>query len=266
MIQRLLLLCTAIWTVTGCSGPEKQLRIPFVALFDGAETGCAGSEADLSLSDLRFFVSSVRAIRNDGVAVDLVLQPDNQWQQADLALLDFEDGTGACDNGTPDTNTVLRGTLPAGEYRGLLFTIGVPFEFNHGDPLLAAPPLDDTAMHWHWRAGYKFMRAGVRTADDGFWIHLGSTGCEGTVKNITGCHFPNRAEVLLPEFVPGDDSVAVDLAALFRGTDLLDTRATDCSSGRAERTCEAPFRALGLDFATGSVSNNQNVFLRRTGQ
>jgi uncharacterized repeat protein (TIGR04052 family) len=266
VIQRLLLLCTAILTVTSCSGPEIQLRIPFVAQFDGWEIGCTPSKTGSSLSDLRFFVSSVRAIRDDGVAVDLVLQPDDLWQQADLALLDFEDGTGACDNGTPATNTVLRGTLPIGEYRGLLFTIGVPFELNHSDPLLAAAPLDDTAMHWHWRAGYKFMRAGIRTADDGFWIHLGSTGCEGTVQNITGCRFPNRVEVLLPEFTPGDDSVVVDLAALLRETNLLDTHATDCSSGPAEQSCEVPFRALGLDFATGSVLDAQNVFLRRAGQ
>lgn len=266
MIQRLLLLSIATLIVTGCSGPETQLRIPFVALFDGSEIGCAHSDAGPSLSDLRFFVSSVRAVRDDGVAIDLVLQPDDQWQQTDLALLDFEDGTGACDNGTPATNTVLRGSLPGGEYRGLLFTIGVPFELNHGDPLLAAAPLDDTAMHWHWRAGYKFMRAGIRTADDGFWIHLGSTGCEGTVQNITGCRFPNRVDVLLPEFVPGDDNVVVDLTALLKETDLLDTHATDCSSGPAEQSCDVPFRALGLDFATGSVLNTQNVFLRRTGQ
>lgn len=252
------MLCLATLTATGCSSPEMQLRIPFVAHFDGQEIGCSRSTTGLSLSDLRFFVSSVRAIRDDGVAVDLVLQPDNQWQLADLALLDLEDGTGACDNGTPPTNKVLRGTLPAGEYRGLLFTVGVPFELNHADPLLAAAPLDDTAMHWHWRAGYKFMRAGVRTADDGFWFHLGSTGCEGTVQNITGCRFPNRVEVLLPEFVPGGDSVAVDLAAL--------VGATACSSGPAEQSCEVPFRALGLDFATGFFLDTQNVFHRRAGQ
>jgi len=266
VIQRQILLCIVALAVTACSGPETPLRIPFVAQFDGREISCAPSTTGPSLSDLRFYVSSVRAIRDDGAEVDLGLQPDDQWQQAGLALLDFEDGTGACDNGTPATNTVLRGTLPVGEYRGLLFTIGVPFESNHGDPLLAAAPLDDTAMHWHWRAGYKFMRAGIRTVDDGFWIHLGSTGCKGTVQNITGCRFPNRVEVLLPEFVPGDDSVVVDLTALLRETDLLDTHATDCSSGPAEQSCELPFRALGLDFATGSVLNTQNVFVRRTGQ
>jgi hypothetical protein len=121
-------------------------------------------------------------------------------------------------------------------------------------------------MHWHWRAGYKFLRAGIRTADDGFWIHLGSTGCEGTVRDITGCRFPNRVDILLPEFLPGEDTVVVDLAALLVETDLLDAEATDCSSGPAEQSCKAPFRALGLDFETGSAPDTQDVFRRRAGQ
>jgi uncharacterized repeat protein (TIGR04052 family) len=265
-MHRLVLLISLFLALNACSRRPIELVIPFEALNGDAVIRCDSPESGPRLTDLRFYVASVQAIRVDGVAVDIRLHPDDQWQQAELALLDFENGTGACDNGTLATNTVLRGTLPAGEYRGLLFTIGVPFELNHGDPLLAAAPLDDAAMHWHWRAGYKFMRAGIRTADDGFWIHLGSTGCEGTVQNITGCRFPNRVEVLLPEFVPGDDSVVVDLAALLRETDLLDTHATDCSSGPAEQSCEVPFRALGLDFATGTVLNAQNVFLRRSGQ
>ena len=265
-MHRLVLLISLLLALSACSRRPIELVVPFEAIYGGDVIRCDSADSGPRLTDLRFYVASVRAIRDDGVTVEILLHPDNEWQQADLALLDFEDGTGACDNGTPATNTVLRGTLPAGEYRGLLFTIGVPFDLNHGDPLLAAAPLDDTAMHWHWRAGYKFMRAGVRTADDGFWIHLGSTACEGTVRHITGCRFPNRVNVLLPEFLPGKDSVVVDLAALLKETDLLDAEATDCSSGPAERSCEAPFRALGLDVVNGSALDSQDVFRRRATQ
>jgi len=45
----------------------------------------------------------------------------------DLALLDFEDGTGGCVNGTPDVNDRVAGTVPEGHYTGLRFTLGVPF-------------------------------------------------------------------------------------------------------------------------------------------
>jgi len=202
----------------------------------------------------------VQLIAADGETVAVGLNFDGMWQQSDLALLDLEDGTGSCLNGTGETNATLRGSVPGGEYRGLSFTVGVPFERNHADPLQAKSPLGDPAMHWHWRAGYKFMRAGIRTADDGFWMHLGSTGCEGTVRNISGCIFENRVRVELADFVLDRDVVVIDLAALTRGTNLSDALPTDCSSGPAEAACAEPFEALGLDFSTGETGFEQTLF------
>ena len=121
-------------------------------------------------------------------------------------------------------------------------------------------------MHWHWRGGYKFLRAGVATDDDGFWLHLGSTGCEGTIQNITGCRAPNRVEVRLDEFVVGRDSVAIDIEALLAGADLADGIASDCASGPADTSCGAPFEALGLNIANPGAAGAQSVFRRRAGQ
>ncbi|ATX65604.1 metallo-mystery pair system four-Cys motif protein [Roseinatronobacter bogoriensis subsp. barguzinensis] len=84
----------------------------------------------------------------------MALDQDGVWQVADVAQLDFEDATGTCVNGTPDMNNSLRGTVPAGEYTGLDFDIGVPFDLNHGDPTLAASPLNLTAMFWNWQGAY----------------------------------------------------------------------------------------------------------------
>ena len=115
-------------------------------------------------------------------------------------------------------------------------------------------------MHWHWRSGYKFLRAGIRTEDDGFWIHIGSTGCEGTVGHVTGCRFPNRIQIELPEFAPGESAVEIDLAALVVGTNLEDGKPDDCSSGPAETSCVAAFGALGIDHSTGEQTGSQSVF------
>ena len=154
----------------------------------------------------------------------------------------------------------LVGYLPEREYEGLEFTIGVPFERNHANPLTADAPLDNAAMHWHWRSGYKFLRAGVSTASDGFWIHVGSAGCEGTVQNVTGCSFPNRVRVSLPRFTPRASQVEIDLAALLEGTNLDDGLQSDCSSGPPESSCIAPFAALGIDFESGRTVGPQSVF------
>ena len=205
-------------------------------------------------------MSSVELLDGAGNAQSVDLHADIPWQQSDLALIDLEDGQGPCTGGTADTYAYLVGGVPPGDYNGLRFTVGVPFDRNHANPLSAAAPLDDPAMHWHWRSGYKFVRAGVASANDGFWMHLGSAGCEGTVRNISGCRFPNRVVVELEKFVPNDDTVAIDLQALFAGIDFADGVAGDCSSGPAETSCVRPFAALGLDFKSGDQDGQQRVF------
>jgi len=253
-------LCLLIGLFAACGKPPIAVSIPFAAQFGAESLTCTEQNGAIRLTDLRFYVQDVQLITVDGDAVNVILNPDDTWQQRDLALLDLEDGSGSCLNGSSETNETLRGSVPDGEYRGLSFTVGVPFERNHADPLQAKAPLGDAAMHWHWRAGYKFMRAGIRNADDGFWLHLGSTGCEGTVRNITACNSENRVRVVLTNFVLGRDAVVVDLAALSSGTNLDDALATDCSSGPAEAACAEPFRALGLNFPTGESAFEQKLF------
>jgi len=247
-----LLLCVS------CSEGQLGVKIPFVVTWNGDPLSC--DAADLALSDLRFFVSEISLTDATGSAHRVALDEQLQWQQGDLALIDLENGNGACSNGSKEVYAYLVGFVPAGDYKGLNFTIGVPFGRNHANPLTAAAPLDNAAMHWHWRSGYKFMRAGVATADDGFWMHLGSAGCEGTVRNVTGCRFPNRVAVSLPDYTIREQVVEVDLQVLLQGTELDDGVRSDCSSGPPETSCIAPFRNLGLDFSSGESLGMQRVF------
>ncbi len=241
-----------------CTESYLGVKIPFVATWGDTAIHC--SDAEIALSDLRLYVSEIELKDTRGKIHPLVLHDNLQWQQSELALIDLEDGQGACLNGTRETYAYLVGSLPPGDYTALRFTVGVPFNRNHANPLTAEAPLDDSAMHWHWRSGYKFLRAGIRTPNDGFWIHVGSTGCEGTVRKISGCRFPNRVKVEVAEFSPGRDAIAVDLKTLFAGIDFTDGVATDCSSGPPETACVAPFTALGFDFASGERSGRQRVF------
>ena len=242
----------------GCSKPYLGVKIPFTVTWGGDGVGCDDSE--IALSDLRFYLSSLEFVDTDGDAHRLELHREIPWQQPDLALIDLENGQGPCRSGSAENFSYVVGGVPPGEYRALRFTVGVPFDRNHANPLTAKAPLDDPAMHWHWRSGYKFIRAGVTTINDGFWIHVGSTGCEGTVRNISGCRFPNRVTVELVGFVPNSDAVAIDLKAFFDGVDLDNGVPGDCSSGPAESACIAPFAALGIDFETGALEGRQSVF------
>lgn len=256
MIGRYVMLFLVIGLIAACGESTSRVEIPFVVSFGGAEIDC-DSEMAVKLTDLRFYVHNLRLVTADGEERPLELAVDS-WQQANLALIDLENGSGNCLNGTADLNTALRGAVQGTDFRGLAFTLGVPFSSNHGDPLTAEAPLGDADMHWHWRGGYKFFRAGIRSDDDGFWIHLGSTGCEGTIQNITGCTAPNRVEVRLEEFQQGD-AVAVDLAALVSAATLADQQPSDCSSGPAESSCTESFAAFGLSHS-GSETGSQRVF------
>ena len=258
MLVRPFAALTAATICASCSQWDQPVNIPFIATWQGEPIDCSSEKS--ALTDLRFYVSNVQLVDAEGQGHDVRFATEMTWQNDAVAYIDLEDGTGSCQNGTADTYDHVLGVAGVREYHGLRFTVGVPFKLNHTNPLTAKPPLDDPDMHWHWRSGYKFLRAGVRTDDDGFWIHTGSAGCQGTVGNITGCTFPNRIEVVLPDFVVGEDAVSIDLTELLTGVDLDDATRSDCSSGPPEESCLAPFAALGIDFTTGEQNGTQRVF------
>jgi len=251
-----LLLATFLFVSSACTEPRTPVEFEFVATWNGEAIRCDSDP--VRLSDLRFYVSNIVITDLAGREHDLALTA-NSWQQENVALVDLENGEQACRNGTKPVHAVVTGTSTAAEVGAVRFTVGVPFEQNHANPLLAEAPLGDAAMHWHWRAGYKFLRAGIETGTDSFWIHLGSTGCGGTVQNISACSSQNRVAVVLPEFSPDLNLVELRLSELFRDTDLNDGERGDCSSGPAEAQCAAPFAALGLAFGHAAISS-QSVF------
>ena len=258
------LLVTFLMTLTACSLERVPVVVEFSASWDGRAITCSSS--NIGLTDLRFFVSNVVLIGSNGSEHELLLTPDDRWQQENVALIDLENGEGACVNGTPGMNARLSGTARTGDFNAVRFTVGVPFELNHANPLLAEPPLDDAAMHWHWRSGYKFLRAGVSTPPDGFWLHLGSTGCKGTVQNISECRSPNRVTVTVSELAPETHRIDLVLSELLYGIDLNDGKPGECSSGPPELACAEPFDALGLAFGDDSVIAKMPRFVFQAGR
>src|SRR5690606_33699956 len=123
-------------------------------------------------------VSAIELLDGQGNGTPLTLEQDGLWQYEDVALLDFEDGTGLClDAGTAELNDTVIGSVPAGDYVGVRFLLGVPFELNHQDVGMAPSPLNVPSMFWTWQGGYKFARVDLRNdnpdGDSWFW-HQGS--------------------------------------------------------------------------------------------
>ncbi|MEG4322626.1 MULTISPECIES: MbnP family copper-binding protein [unclassified Microcoleus] len=244
---------------------NQEIEIKFSAMVGEKPFNCGESYSNLgtpaatvTVTDFRFYVSDVALIDASGKAVPLSLKQDGKWQHQNVALLDFENKSGACANGTVEIRDRLIGTIPKGNYKGLQFTIGVPSNLNHQDASLAPSPLNLTSLWWNWRGGYKFLRIDMKnetkstkpvshTQGDriqevantkpeqysheknenhgntpGFVIHLGSTGCTAGEKNqpANSCTNPNTAKVFLNEFDAAKNTVVADIKSLVANSNL----------------------------------------------
>jgi uncharacterized repeat protein (TIGR04052 family) len=230
-----------------------------------AYDGIGTTSTELTLADLRLYVHDVRLVTADGEELEVALEQDGVWQVDDVALLDFEAGGADCPQGTAETNTTIRGTVPDGaEVTGVRFVLGVPEARNHQDVTTAPSPLNLQSMYWSWNGGYKFFRLDGATTGipDGFAVHLGSTGCEGDGRgNVTGCTQDNRVEVALDGYDPDVDTIVVDVAALLRESDMDADQggAMGCQAGFDDMDCEPIFHGFGLPFA-GTPAGEQRLF------
>lgn len=261
---------------------DKPVTIRFAASVGDKPFACGRSfdgvgatRSRVTPSDFRFYVSDVALIDATGKAVPLKLDQDERWQHRNVALLDFEDRSGPCLTGTQETRDVVKGTMPAGDYRGLRFTLGVPFDLNHADATIAPSPLNLTTLFWNWQAGYKFLRIdlasngrpqdikpgdmpkfGDRAGSNrlGFAIHLGSTVCaaESPTKSPANCANPNRPVIEFASFDPARDVVVADLGAVLEGVDVDTNQAESpagCMSTPNDGDCNPLMRNFGLTFA-----------------
>lgn len=293
-MKRFLIAATAA-LVASPALADMTVEIPFIAEIAGAPfactesyTGLGSAATEVQFLDFRLFVSAANLIAADGTRVPVALEQDGAWQIENIALLDFEDGTGSCANGTPQVNTTLRGTVPEGDYRGLEFEVGVPFDWNHGDPTTAPAPLNLTAMFWNWRGGYKFvkiefapvMAMGMNTSatthsegaghggPGGWMLHLGSTMCaapEATTPPSEACANPNRVAIVLPDFVPGESTVVIDPAVVVAGADLTQNTAETspgCMSFPNDPDCNTVLPRLGLAFNAFPAEEQTLVSMR----
>lgn len=271
----------------------RDVSIQFAAVVGGDDARCDRTyrlgtpSTDAQLLDLRFYVSGLRLIDAEGDETPVELDQDTPFQTDDVALLDFEDASGACSGvGTEQTNDRVRGTVPEGDYVGMAFELGVPFELNHDDPLTSDAPLDIQSLFWNWLPGHKFVRidlmpeGGDASAASRWNFHLGSTMCVQDVPDggpmnpmappSGACGRPNLPSYEFSSFDVDTDTLELDLSALFAGSDItsnLGGMTLGCQSFPPDQPdCERIFSNLGLDYSAGTCENDcedQTVFTVR---
>lgn len=277
MPSRFLLALLPLFALACDDGTEPmEQEHPTTLTFDATVAGAAVScDADYTLgstgvsaklADARLFVSGIELRQAEsGDWVPLAVD-DSDWQHEDVALIDFEDGTGACaDSGTSETNVTVTGTRPHGAVDGVRFQVGIPFALNHLDSATAPAPLNAPGMFWAWQGGYKFVRVDFAPVqgDVPRWnVHVGSTGCESSAPTEppkSECAKPNLATIELDLDVD-TDVIGIDLAALVDAADIESNVAKSppgCMSSPTEAAdCGEVFASLGLDFASGSCTDN----------
>lgn len=273
----------------GGDGGPQRIALEFAAKSGSTPVSCGTPIAALGtgalqsqLKDLRFYVSNVNLIDRSGKATPVTLTA-NDWQDpAGVTLIDLENGTATCTDGTSATNNAVVGTVPRGDYTGLSLTIGVPSALNHSDFAAAKKPLDIQAMAWSWQSGRKFIKievdplGGVTTPGtppnpdvvSSTWnVHLGSTGCTGNpaTGQVVSCSAPNRVNLAFASLDTYTQKLVVDIQQLFLNANLSRNLggALGCMSGKTDPECPLVFPPLGLDIATGQMQNggaNQTVF------
>lgn len=250
----------------------RPVALQFTPMVGDAPFACGqtyanlGSEATtITPRDFRFYLHDVQLIAAGGARVPLTLTADD-WQYQNVALLDFENFTGGCQDGTPETNTTLRGMAPDGVYTGVTFTIGVPDAMNHQDLTSLPAPLNVTGLWWNWSLGHIFLAA-VSHADitdpapaaNDHYFHLGSIGCTGDpeVGETVTCTKPNQPQIEITGFDPRTQPIVVDYGAVLSRSKLATS--VGCHSF-TEEPCAAPFDLVGLDWATGARTPTQTLF------
>ncbi len=260
---------------TSDGSKTENVTINFKAKVGALDFSCGSNFSNLgtgnstaTLLDFRFYAHDFVLVKADGTEAKVTLTEDNKWQKANVALLDFENRAGGCANGTSETNMSVKGTVASGNYTGIKFKLGVPFDMNHQDHTTAASPLNLTSLFWVWNAGYKFVRIDLQVGPAGSteeWrIHLGSTGCNGAAPTDvpTNCANENRSKIILSNFNASSDTIVADLSRLVASSNIstsIDPADPGCMSKPIDPDCAGVFNNLGLAFG-GKDSTGQKFF------
>jgi uncharacterized repeat protein (TIGR04052 family) len=254
---------------------DLSVEIPFVVRAGDAELNCSTSASSIGLTqstiearDMRFYIHQPTLVTASGEEVAITLDQDKTWQRDAVALLDFADGQGLCDPASPETNTVLRGKVAPGDYKGFKFQLGLPPSLNHLDAATEPAPFNYPGMWWSWKGGYKFARFDFKSSGQPtFFFHFGATSCSGSIEAGFSCASNNSAIINIDGFDLGQQAVVFDVKTLFADVDLdapVNFASGDvikgCMAFSKDPECDPIFQKLGLRFELNAEAPAQTAF------
>lgn len=240
----------ALFFLTSCDDSLKEIPIQFNLNAHDESVSCKSvinaENGEWKLDQLQFFISEIRLRDNTGkwhttsLASESESEDNSKSRSSDVALI----GVVCADSGTWQVNLETR--ISKEDIRGIAFTLGVPFDLNHQNPMSLPAPLNQPDMFWTWQTGHKFLRLEMHSENKEFVYHLGSTGCVSSspVRSPkTECKNPNRVVVTLDDFRPSK-TISLDLSKLLKGSEL--ELEISCQSSPDNSQCMPLFKQTGI--------------------
>jgi len=224
-------ICAVGLALFGCNKNVDTESLAFSLQIQDEKINCGQSAVQgMELSQFWFYLSQIR-IEVNGEWRDVTL-PNTKWQHDNVALI----GQHCSDN--TDKNWQL--TLSQGELidvKKLAFSIAVPFELNHQNPLKAQSIFDNANMFWTWQQGYKSLRLDLKGDNEGWAYHIGAVGCKSPSvmrAPTTPCRELNHINVELVD-VDVNKPITIDLARVIEGIGL--SKLSRCLSMPSQHSC-----------------------------
>ena len=278
-----LLIFTILISVGGCfylGNLSNEQRIDLSLSWRDATLDCkttfhAGiNNKTWFIEQFQFFISDIE-IGSTNAGWQKIKLAKSPFQNQDTALIGTNCRTEKLHakdltNVANDANWSIKYTTPTDiildENSRIRFTLGVPFEVNHLNPISQQSPLNLPSMFWIWQTGHKFLRLELAANHEKWLFHLGSTGCKSVSAMRAPektCLYPNRFNFELPlgsnaKKDKGNFALNVDLAELLKHVEL--SSSSSCQSEQNNKSCQQLFDNLLLNNKIKSAETEPGVF------
>ena len=186
-----IVICFLVFLLSACSEKSVNSQLQVALWYEGQPFVCdkqlLGGKS-WRLDSFAFYISEAM-LQSEAESTPVSFWAD----EPSLQLIRFD--AEACEG-----QVTVKSAMPVYDAETLSFTLGVPFDLNHQNPVTQPMPLNFPDMFWTWRNGYKFLRLDMHSKDDNWAYHLGSVGCTSASAvraPIEACAKPNRARFTL---------------------------------------------------------------------
>jgi uncharacterized repeat protein (TIGR04052 family) len=232
------------WLLASCHSSSYDHTLRFELMHNEQPVNCGQplmmAEQQWQLQQFQFFIHKVAVKTQDNEWHQLSFKPATP-SQPEVALIG-----GNCNDGQSwSIDLTSKRELKA--IQQIEFSLGVPFELNHKNPLEQKSPLNQSDMFWVWQTGHKFLRWEMQSKQHSFVYHLGSTGCNSSAAVRApshACKNPNTSVINL-RAQSLDQPIHIELDAVVNALDL--SHNVHCKSEPDNSDCSQLLALTGIN-------------------